>query len=721
MLGRRHFIGRAEENSESEGAPNDANHDKRMPSPKSNIATQDVVESIADDAINKNDHSAFRAVEREIHWNDYWLPPRPPPSKYQVTLPFDTLSSTSNPLDSKNNSSWSSSFAMGYRGVAGGISGSNGINQNWRENTLSEALRKVLEGCDVVKGFNVCVDGGKYESPGTVNDDDGALPYIGGGRNKHSKNLSKIMAGGGFHAGLATSFMEELQEECRSAGRWAVLVDPLALNSKDSTWTGGNQIDQFRRSVNAGLALHGLSTNSDAFLPVSIDGAYRAFHGDSIGYTVSQNRKLFEGSAAIAMALEASSLFYRLRRHPSSQSSYSSGARSRIGIQSGFYQGYSGHTGYEDDGSSNEPFATAPALTYHEFLACARPSSDTRRSILELDVLLRPLSFSSTIGQKYSNLGDGVNALLTGQVGNASSQMMSLALAGIIGNSCTGSNGYLGELHQKMMAGTSVEKMKREQDQQYSRYSRCRGSLPSRHQDLGEWLEDISTNAGGTGGVLSSISGSIEPFGRRSSHHHFALSTSLRPAASDRTSSLGDNSSSGICSTAAYLRPIMEGLGVKYRPEVSLGLVVRDTVVDLTNVGSYWRSVFSSQSIPSKSASTEPGNSTTQQIQGNDQKMRSPLELASHTPILSVLGNSTRSYPRLSFISSNFFDALRSRNNTGYFSRDAMAGLLPEKDDCEEALEFCRDLVDVYEPPLGSGLVDGEDENDDVNAYFDED
>ena len=97
----------------------------------------------------------------------------------------------------------------------------------------------------------------------------------------------------------------------------------------------------------------------------------------------------------------------------------------------------------------------------------------------------------------------------------------------------------------------------------------------------------------------------------------------------------------------------------------------------------------------------------------------SPNTCASHTPILSVLGNSTRSYPRLNTISSGFLDALHSRRNMGYFSRDVMAGVIPEKDDCEEALEYCRELMDVYEPPLGSGLV-GEDENDSGDAYFDE-
>ena len=49
-----------------------------------------------------------------------------------------------------------------------------------------------------------------------------------------------------------------------------------------------------------------------------------------------------------------------------------------------------------------------------------------------------------------------------------------------------------------------------------------------------------------------------------------------------------------------------------------------------------------------------------------------------------------------------------------------MAGIIPEKDDCEEALEYCWELMDVYEPPIVSGLV-GEDENDSGDAYFDED
>eukprot|EP00984_Skeletonema_dohrnii_P008707 scaffold3248_cov77-Skeletonema_dohrnii-CCMP3373.AAC.1 len=87
--------------------------------------------------------------ERHIYWHDYFMPPRPHPLKYQVVLPFDTdnsLSSSSNSTNDNgpNNNTWSSSYASGY-------SGSGHISQSWRENVFSEALRKVLEGCDVVK------------------------------------------------------------------------------------------------------------------------------------------------------------------------------------------------------------------------------------------------------------------------------------------------------------------------------------------------------------------------------------------------------------------------------------------------------------------------------------------------------------------------------------------------------------------------------------------
>lgn len=269
--------------------------------------------------------------------------------------------------------------------------------------------------------------------------------------------------------------------------------------------------------------------------------------------------------------------------------------------------------------------------------------------------------------------------------------------------------------------------MRMEQQRQQYRSSRDRSRSSfsrSNNDEPGEWLEDFASVT--SGGLLSSLSGNGTPFGKRSNHHHFALSTSLRPAASDARSfnnSSGINSLPGGCGVSSFLRPLMESMGVKYRPEVSLGAVVKDCVSDLTGVGSYWRAVFTDRSIRASSAAEAgSGDNTVPSVnQQQGQKQSStPRDIAAHSPILSVLGNSTRSYPRLSSISSGFVDSLHSRRNMGYLSRDVMAGIVPEKDDCEEALEYCRELVDVYERPYGSGLVLGEDENDDMDAYFDE-
>ena len=69
-----------------------------------------------------------------------------------------------------------------------------------------------------------------------------------------------MTGGGGFHAGLATSLLEELSEECKSAGRWVVMADPLLSSSSPNTTSNTaegnqNQIHRFRQSLNAGLAL----------------------------------------------------------------------------------------------------------------------------------------------------------------------------------------------------------------------------------------------------------------------------------------------------------------------------------------------------------------------------------------------------------------------------------------------------------------------------------
>jgi hypothetical protein len=56
-----------------------------------------------------------------------------------------------------------------------------------------------------------------------------------------------------------------------------------------------------------------------------------------------------------------------------------------------------------------------------------------------------------------------------------------------------------------------------------------------------------------------------------------------------------------------------------------------------------------------------------------------------------------------------------SRKFSGYHNRDVMQNILPEAEDCKEAMEYSLDLRDIYHPPDGSGL--GVDEE---GTYFDD-
>ena len=646
------------------------------------------------------------AAEREIHWHDYWMPPRPRPANYQVPLPFNTAETNA---AAGNVAAWSTSFHMGYRPTHGGGGGdSAGITATWRENVLSESLRRVLERCDVVKGFSVFVDGGDH-GPAAGNSKSHSRPERNAGtRNKHAQQLASAMAtasgSGGFHAGLAASLLEELGEECRSAGRWAVLVDP-PRHDDDAVGSGGNgdgkkndnlPARRFRQGLNAGLALHGLSANTDALLPLSIDGAYRALRGDNV-LLPSANRVLFEGSAALSLALEASTLCYRLRNRPLPNCT---APRSHLGVQSGLYHRQSG----------DEPYATPLALTHDEFLACARSSSDRRRSVLELDALLRP------------PLGQGVPTAPGGSAVPAA-VLAQLAAAGLVGGGGGGGN-TPGELQRRFMRGTSVERVDLERKRQRHRSSR--GGNSAGQKEPGEWLEDISVRApGGGGGLLSSLSGATVPFGKRAIHRHFSLSAALRPTMADAlgSSAFVENHNAGSALPTSFLRPMMESMGVAYRPEASFGLVARESVAELTGGGSYWRTIFAAGAGDAAHAPTSSAGAaaiTATSAGSGVHGLSSPPRdnLVTRTPVLSVLGNTTRSYPRFHAVSSEFADALCSRRNASYRSRDVVVGLVPEEDDCAEALEHCRDLVDAYEPPRGSGLLAGE--GDDLDAYFDD-
>ena len=131
---------------------------------------------------------------------------------------------------------------------------------------------------------------------------------------------------------------------------------------------------------------------------------------------------------------------------------------------------------------------------------------------------------------------------------------------------------------------------------------------------------------------------------------------------------------------SSYLTCLVEGMGIQYRPERSMATFVNQPLGEMTfggegggnnyGAGIYWKYI-----IP--------------QVK---------------TPVLAVLGNSTRAYASLNDISVNMKTAMKSTRFRGYCNRDIANGVIPELEDCEEALEACWNKRDVYQPPSGSDL-----------------
>ena len=204
-----------------------------------------------------------------------------------------------------------------------------------------------------------------------------------------------------------------------------------------------------------------------------------------------------------------------------------------------------------------------------------------------------------------------------------------------------------------LKVGTSLERDQRMRDSgRDGQLRRPVDSMP------GAWLDDVQL-----GGMLQSLT--HDNSGSRSLHHHFALGVSMRTQLQDENIS-------------DYSTCIAQGMGIRYRPERSMCSVLNQTVSQLTNngggAGSYWRKVM--------------GDSEQQ-------------------PVVSVLGNTTRIYPLLDKISSEFKSILGAKYRN-YYQRDVVNGTLPEMEDCEEAVANCLDIRDTYYPPEGSGLVDDE-------------
>lgn len=141
------------------------------------------------------------------------------------------------------------------------------------------------------------------------------------------------------------------------------------------------------------------------------------------------------------------------------------------------------------------------SIAQFTFLPCLRPSSDSRRSILEMDALLRPVSYPSlaagaecciiTLGEYWKRI-----------------VIFGICFADIV--PAYWQSQYLGRILRRIMRATAIELMTLEQRGLQYRSSRERSVTMPRKP--GKWLDDILTKTSEGGGLLSSLSGSTIVF-----------------------------------------------------------------------------------------------------------------------------------------------------------------------------------------------------------------
>eukprot|EP00536_Pseudo-nitzschia_multiseries_P007012 jgi/Psemu1/16628/gm1.16628_g len=518
------------------------------------------------------------------HWTDIWMPPRD--EKSRIVLPFSSQSQLV--------PHWNASYQCDGNNAGSTLP----FLQEWKEDALFENVRHMLESCDYgIQGISIATEG-------------------------H-----------GIYASLATYLLDELKQECKSAGRLIYHVtDEFKTNetetvptprsgrsdnseanfsvSSSTSWQEA-QVDRIRQQMSLGLALCDFSEKAHAILPLRLSGKCDLANGSS-------SSKWFRATARVAMALEASTLPFRLngKNHttaPGRSPMY------QIGLQNAPFMA--------SDGSFDTSWgSTARRLTFSEYLQVLQPSSSY--SMLELDVL----------SQNIDNR----------------------------------------KLYDFFREGTSVERDQRMRESRgHTYFSRPRDVSP------GAWMQDARQGTARTG-LLTSISycnadNSSNLHLDRSLHHHFSLSTSVRAVLSKPS----DNNE-GI-SMPNYMTCLVQGMGIQYRPERSMATVLNQSLKQLTfgaegggstyAAGIYWKHVLPKAEVP----------------------------------VVAVLGNTTRAFASLDKTASDMKAVMRTPRFRGYYNRDVSNGVLPEMEDCDEALEACFNKRDVYRPPSGSGF-DGEED-----------
>mmetsp|Transcript_13699 Transcript_13699/g.38555 ORF Transcript_13699/g.38555 Transcript_13699/m.38555 type:complete len:764 (-) Transcript_13699:2611-4902(-) len=511
------------------------------------------------------------------HWTDILMPPYD--NKAKVVLPFSSQSQLV--------PHWNVSYQCDGNNAGSTVP----FLEEWKEETLFENLRHMLEGCDYgIQGISIATEGC------------------------------------GIYASLATFLLNEVKQECKSACRLIYHVtDEMKINEPGDdpkmredircngqanspptsiSWQEA-QVDRIRKQMSSGLALHDFAEKAHAILPLRLSG-------DSCDLTNGSCPQWFRATARVAVALEASTLPFRFsgkneNAGPGRSQSY------QIGLQNAPFM--------STHGSSDALWgSTAKRLTFSEYLQVLQPSSSY--SMLELDVLSK-----TTDNYKLYN--------------------------------------YIRE-------GTSVERDQRMRESRgHTYHTRPRDNVP------GTWMHDVRHGAAGRG-LLSSLSypdpESMSSLNlERSVHHHFALTTSVRPALS-----LPSDNNEGV-TMSNYLTCLIQGMGIQYRPERSMATVLNQSLKRLTfgegggssyGAGIYWKYV-----LPQ-----------------------------AETPVVAVLGNTTRAFASLNKTASDMKAVMKTLRFRGYYNRDVSNGVLPEMEDCEEALESCFNKRDIYRPPSGSGF-----------------
>ena len=535
------------------------------------------------------------------HWSDIWMPPRDEKSK--CILPYSS--------QSQFVPHWNVSYQQNDGRHSGGTN-STPFLEEWKEDVLFERLRHMLEACDYgIQGVSIATEG-------------------------H-----------GIYASLATCLLEELQQECKSAGRLIYHVtdennNDVMTNTKPGTSTSTKdlasssppdtstwqeaQVNRVRNHISSGLALYDFTEKAHAILPLRLSAKDIKTSSSSLSW--------FRATAQIAMALESCTLPFRFN----GQATTTSTGEGRTSMPE-YQMGLQNAPFLAQGGSDTSWGSTATRLTFSEYLNILQPSSS--HSMLELDIL------SQSIDKKR---------MITNQ-----------------------------KLYDSIRQGTSVERDHRTRRNDGSNYrSRPRETPP------GSWLHDsppLDSTTSSTcrrGGLLTSLSyiNSTKcpaPNLDRSLNHHFALSTSVRPILLPST-----NDHDGI-TMSNYLTCLVQSMGIQYRPERSMATVLDQSIGQLTckdGGGNYGAGIYWKHLLPEVDA-----------------------------PILAVLGNTTRAYSSLNGIATDMKDAMRASRFRGYFNRDILNGVLPEVEDCEEAMEACLNKRDIYHPPQGSGLV-AEDDGD---------